>query len=285
MPPACSCVGSPRSLIPTSCRDVRPRQSAGLPGAVVHSLRIPPPRSRAYPGIRRRRSPLRASEREGFEPPRRLPADRISNAAPSATRTPLHWNAFVTGHWVNVEQYRVMQVCLKDPQPGLISGTPSRRDGSRSRGSCREHRGLVPALIHRAIDEIASAPRPEESKCSRSVTMQNPILGPRVTTARKNRELGLSNASAQNRPRNAGTSRFHKCLATLRSAFASVKQVVYPRQLDPQSAPYLASARLVVQNANLSWIAASPLSSSLTGGKFRSSAETARGQRRQAQLS
>ena len=31
----------------------------------------------------------RKTEREGFEPPRRLPADRISNAAPSATRTPL----------------------------------------------------------------------------------------------------------------------------------------------------------------------------------------------------
>lgn len=29
------------------------------------------------------------SEREGFEPPQQLPADRISNAAPSATRTPL----------------------------------------------------------------------------------------------------------------------------------------------------------------------------------------------------
>ncbi len=31
----------------------------------------------------------RSSEREGFEPPQQLPADRISNAAPSATRTPL----------------------------------------------------------------------------------------------------------------------------------------------------------------------------------------------------
>ncbi len=29
------------------------------------------------------------TEREGFEPPLQLPADRISNAAPSATRTPL----------------------------------------------------------------------------------------------------------------------------------------------------------------------------------------------------
>ncbi len=29
------------------------------------------------------------TEREGFEPPQQLPADRISNAAPSATRTPL----------------------------------------------------------------------------------------------------------------------------------------------------------------------------------------------------
>lgn len=32
---------------------------------------------------------LELTEREGFEPPLRLPADRISNAAPSATRTPL----------------------------------------------------------------------------------------------------------------------------------------------------------------------------------------------------
>lgn len=71
---------------------------------------------------------IRLSEREGFEPPLRLPADRISNAAPSATRTPLQVQ---TGHYVHrrslpqPDRRTASPVTAADfASPGLI-----RRDG------------------------------------------------------------------------------------------------------------------------------------------------------------
>lgn len=57
------------------------------------------------------------SEREGFEPPLRLPADRISNAAPSATRTPLHF--LDCGSAVRI--WKIRAVCNRRGMNGLHS--------------------------------------------------------------------------------------------------------------------------------------------------------------------
>ena len=67
-----------------------PRVDAGArrhttPGSLEH---LGDEKRNPHSGLRNANSGGK-SEREGFEPPRRLPADRISNAAPSATRTPL----------------------------------------------------------------------------------------------------------------------------------------------------------------------------------------------------
>ena len=105
------------------------------------------------------------SEREGFEPPLRLPADRISNAAPSATRTPLHADS--TGTTTDTIERAVMfatrsrtrGLAREDRQQATPPcARPGQRPDHRRCPVAPDERG---ALDHRSPRQASLLSRPE----------------------------------------------------------------------------------------------------------------------------
>ncbi len=78
------------------------------------------------------------TEREGFEPSVRLPAHRISSAAPSATRTPLHMQVFLSENHCFSDYAAIVSESMVTQHS--IAFLPT-CNATRSDGVVNEHKG------------------------------------------------------------------------------------------------------------------------------------------------